>query len=440
MAVTKTANKSLDIIGIGDPNWGVNVNNTTALLDQILGNAVAIAAVNGTRNLTVAQIQNACLIFTGALTANARYNLPTGMSGSFIIINSTTGSFNLTIGSADGGTTVVIPQGKANSVFISSLSGVGGALFNNTPVTNTSLDKQVLFNTLGAIDGSPSFTYDAPNLTLGGTRPTLTETCVGSTATLTFTSTTGKAIPVGSFISVTGILPAEYNGNFLVTASAVGSVSYTVLTPNLGVGTKRGTLHFGGLIIGGETLIVTVDDLNKVNAKLDATNIATQADIDAKTANKLIPANLYQPFKLVMGALAFAPAAAPAWYNIGPEAKKITIAFSNATCGTGLVQIGSAAGDFEGSGYSGGASQFSGSGSTTPNSNSFRTSSTGAGGLNGIMTLVYMGNNLWAESWSGSVGANSVWGGGAKQLSGTLDRVRLADGSLTAGAINITWE
>ena len=53
---------------------------------------------------------------------------------------------------------------------------------------------------------------------------TLTATSAGGTATLTFASQTIPPFPVGSAITVAGVVPAGYNGVFTVTACTATSV------------------------------------------------------------------------------------------------------------------------------------------------------------------------------------------------------------------------
>ena len=159
MVTTQTTNKKLNTIEINDPNWGPPTNTNMTLIDQILGNPLAIAAVGGTTVLTSTQLQNMCIKFTGALSSDARYNLPTGVSGAFIIINATTGPWKLIIGSAGGGTTVSVPQGVSASVYVSNSGGVGGAVYINTPLSNSSADAQVLYNVNDDIVGSPELKF-----------------------------------------------------------------------------------------------------------------------------------------------------------------------------------------------------------------------------------------------------------------------------------------
>lgn len=59
----------------------------------------------------------------------------------------------------------------------------------------------------------------------------------GTTATITFS---GGTIPVGNKITITGVSPAGYNGDYVVTASSAGSVSF--LNATTGSQALAGTL------------------------------------------------------------------------------------------------------------------------------------------------------------------------------------------------------
>ncbi len=50
--------------------------------------------------------------------------------------------------------------------------------------------------------------------------------CAGTVATVTFSS--DIAVPVGSQVTISGVTPAGYNGTWIVSASAAGSISFTV--------------------------------------------------------------------------------------------------------------------------------------------------------------------------------------------------------------------
>lgn len=99
--------------------WDVPVNENTNILDQALGSVTSLNAAGsvGTVALTSTQYRSLILSVTGLMTGNARYNIPSGVGGQWIIVNGTTGSFTLTIGNVAGGTTVDCTQGKTTLVY-----------------------------------------------------------------------------------------------------------------------------------------------------------------------------------------------------------------------------------------------------------------------------------------------------------------------------------
>lgn len=111
-----------------------------------------------------------------------------------------------------------------------------------------------------------------------------------------------------------------------------------------------------------------------------------------------------------------------------------------------LVQIGDSEG-LETTGYSSASSNNAGGATATIVSSAgfIITSSLAARSISGIMTIANITSNDWVASWSGGsdTGDFTSNGGGFKQLSATLDRVRLlATGADTfdAGAVNIFYE
>jgi hypothetical protein len=132
--------------------------------------------------------------------------------------------------------------------------------------------------------------------------------------------------------------------------------------------------------------------------------------------------------------------------------KRVTVMF-NGVSGSGsspfVIQLGTSSGVDSTSTY-GGSASYGGGGTTEWNSTSFRVSASGAQTAaalySGVATLVLLGSNTWCESGTlGPHSSNAIsYSGGAKTLSGTLDRVRITtvNGTDTfdAGSINILYE
>lgn len=54
--------------------------------------------------------------------------------------------------------------------------------------------------------------------------PTLTVSGTGTVATVTYS---GQFVPIGTTVTITGVVPNLYNGSFVVTSSSSGSVSFS---------------------------------------------------------------------------------------------------------------------------------------------------------------------------------------------------------------------
>ena len=129
--------------------------------------------------------------------------------------------------------------------------------------------------------------------------------------------------------------------------------------------------------------------------------------------------------------------------------KRITVMLNNvSTNGTSALvcQIGTSGGIVN-SGYNSGASNIAAAVASTAYANGFglNSGSVSSESLSGVITIAYMGSNLWScGSFIGSSFPGTRVGGGSVTLSGTLDRVRIATNNGTdtfdAGSINILYE
>jgi len=116
MASTFTQNLHLEEPGAGDyaGTWNVPANANYTLLDQAYGSTSTISMASGSVNLTTAgnQYQYLRFVLTGALTTNVNLTIPSGVGGSWVIQNNTTGAYTVTFKTTAGGSTgVSLPQG-----------------------------------------------------------------------------------------------------------------------------------------------------------------------------------------------------------------------------------------------------------------------------------------------------------------------------------------
>lgn len=219
-------------------------------------------------------------------TINATYS---GSTGSRTIIHTNQsgtfeGAVNLNV---TAGSDVIIgnPSSMLKNVNFTGYSGaavfsavVSGDLTFSSTMTNITGNNITLVNNTNDTQDitSNGITFDAPfNI---GTRSTvLGASGDGTTATLTFNSSTNLYYPVGSTINVDGMSPAGYNGTYVVTASTLTSVSYTNSTT--GALTVSGQVSVGGFTISlldaltiGSTRVFT---FNAGNFVLNNNNVTT---------------------------------------------------------------------------------------------------------------------------------------------------------------------
>lgn len=130
MVDTYTTNKTLTKPAHGAyvDDWDTPVNDDMDKIDTAFGGSTTlnVVAASGTVTLTVTQYRPPMLVATGLLTANVNYQLPSGIGGTWVFINNTTGAFSITFSSAAGGTSVTIPQGYKTLVYCNS-TGTGYA-------------------------------------------------------------------------------------------------------------------------------------------------------------------------------------------------------------------------------------------------------------------------------------------------------------------------
>jgi hypothetical protein len=101
--------------------WASPVNSNWNILDEALGGAMAINVTGvtpGTIALSIAQYQPPNIVFTGTMSGNLAYQLPSGVGGSWSVSNNTTGAFTLFFTSGGGGASVAVAPGA--SAFVKS--------------------------------------------------------------------------------------------------------------------------------------------------------------------------------------------------------------------------------------------------------------------------------------------------------------------------------
>lgn len=116
MTSTYTTNKVIEKPGSGDyaNTWNVPVNADWDIIDQAFGGTTSLNATTGSATLTSTQYRSLFLGISGAISAAVTYTIPSGVGGQWVVYNSTTdssgGPWGITIASAGGGTSVVVPR------------------------------------------------------------------------------------------------------------------------------------------------------------------------------------------------------------------------------------------------------------------------------------------------------------------------------------------
>jgi hypothetical protein len=109
-----TGNPTAPTPALGDNDTSIA---TTAFVQATVGGYLSKSVAGGvTVTLTAVEAGNAILNLTGALTANIAVVVPTSPTGAWIIKNSTTGAYTLTVKTA-AGTGVLVTQGTTSDVW-----------------------------------------------------------------------------------------------------------------------------------------------------------------------------------------------------------------------------------------------------------------------------------------------------------------------------------
>lgn len=100
--------------------------------------STTVAVTGGSLTLTAAQARRNLLIVTGVLTSNQTINVPTRVDGRWLVANSTSGAFSLTV-KTPAGTGVTIPQGGLAAP--TEVYGDGINIYNAVAPVNLPIDQ-----------------------------------------------------------------------------------------------------------------------------------------------------------------------------------------------------------------------------------------------------------------------------------------------------------
>lgn len=202
-----TTNKGLSQPAAGTSSWDVPLNANFGYIDSALGGTTTKSVTGVTATpvlLTDAEYRSLILNFTGTLTANVTYQIPSGVGGSWIVSNNTSGAFTITISNVAAGASAVVPAG-ARQILYSD-----GTNIHATVVTSI---------TGGTISGG-TITGTAVS---GGT---INDTPIGATTAATVRGTTltaTVAVQSSSYLGPSGSNTATINGIFPTDTAGVRS-------------------------------------------------------------------------------------------------------------------------------------------------------------------------------------------------------------------------
>jgi hypothetical protein len=293
-----TTNKDLDQPALNSTNWDVPLNANFGVLDAALGgNTTKSVTGVGTTPvvLTTAEYQKLILTFTGTLTANVNYQIPSGVGGQWIVRNGTSGAFTVTISSGGAGTTFVAPQGVARTVYSD-----GTNIRASDDIVGSVPADSVVYSSGGVLTGSSGLTYDGTALDIMATTAatnTATEVlrldsqssgtpAVGIGTTVSFAAETAAGnTETGMQISAitTDVSSGSEDFDFvlrLMAAGAAPAIAFRVRS--------TGTVLLGGILdaAGGNTATI--------NGVTPALSSQAQAEAGTENTTQMTPLRVAQ--------------------------------------------------------------------------------------------------------------------------------------------------
>ena len=251
--------------GTAYTTWDVPENYNEAALDLILGGtaSVSVTSASGTVALTADKYQPLALRFTGTLTANVTYTVPSGVGGTWVVRNETTGSYTITLQSLTSGasSTFVVPQDNlpysvtciavsGGGFYISALAdgSVSTAKIVDLAVTTAKLanysisNTKLLPSTVTSLSANSSLVaadelsfYDSSSVV---TPSSIVVTGASSPYTATVTTASAHGLSTGTSITVSNATGnTSVNGVFSITSTGSTTFTYSVTSSGTVTGT-----------------------------------------------------------------------------------------------------------------------------------------------------------------------------------------------------------
>ena len=233
------------------PTWDQPLNYNSTILDQMFGNTTSISVNTGSTptytnitapSATAAGSTSQAMRFnlTGALAANQTVLLPQSVAGMWVVTNSTSGAYTITLGSNNGsnaaaGTTIVIPQGYSTLIYCDGTNVkkaddgllAGGNLATLTVAGTSTFNGAATFNSTAVHNGNTTFNSTA---ILAGSTSAIgaNVTNIAETITIVGSATSGT---VNYDVTTQSVLyyTANSTANFTLNVRGNGSTTFNSL-------------------------------------------------------------------------------------------------------------------------------------------------------------------------------------------------------------------
>lgn len=211
MVSTYTPNKNIEKPGNNDyiDTWDVPVNNNSDIIDTAFSGTHIVSLTSSNVTLTQDEAQNVCIKLTGTLTANVTVYFPNGVAGFYIVDNSTSGSYTVTLSSDGGGPYSAAAVQNANTfiwhdgtdVFLADNAPITGGVGITVAGTSVDLDVPVSVNH----GGTGNTVYSNGQVLIGNSSGGLTKTSLTAGSNVTITNGDGTITIAASVTPTTGL-------------------------------------------------------------------------------------------------------------------------------------------------------------------------------------------------------------------------------------------
>ena len=227
MASTYSDRLRIELIGTGEQSgtWGNTTNtNLGTLIDEAIAGVASIAMSNADYTLTTAngatdQARQAVLVFTGTLTA-ARNIICPSKQKTYIVKNSTTGGFALTI-KTSAGTGVTVPNGFTYIVYCDGTNVLSAGSYQPLDADLTAI--AALSGTTGFLKKTNTDTWTLDTSTYLTTSSASSTYLTISSASTTYQPLDGDLTAI-SAVSTNGILKRTGVNTWSVVTAPTGDV------------------------------------------------------------------------------------------------------------------------------------------------------------------------------------------------------------------------